>query len=113
MSVEHRSRLPAILEFLQSEHAHLYKHFEEDRRALMVLARRLKKAKPTAWLEEEQARIARLFKNQRRIRHLERRIATVRALLHVQFRFGRTTPHAASLDTAHSESSLQQQNRRK
>ncbi|HSQ05047.1 MAG TPA: hypothetical protein VLN59_13470 [Burkholderiales bacterium] len=104
MDAEERSRLPAILKFLQNEHAHLSQRFEEDRRALMNLARELKKAKPKTWVETEQARIARLFKAQRRMRHLERRIATVTTLLQVQYRFAGVAAGMAKTDATTSTS---------
>ncbi len=95
MNAEQNVRLAVVLKFLEQQHAHLHRRFEENRRALIDLAQELGKEKPRAWMEKEQARVTRLFKDHRRLHHLERRINTLKALLHVRHTFARS---AARID---------------
>jgi hypothetical protein len=87
-------RLSVILGFLEKQHAHVFTRFEQNRRALIDLAEELGSATPRAWLEKEQARMARLYKDQRRLRHLERRIYSLKALMQVRQKFARTALRA-------------------
>lgn len=90
MNAEQSVRLAVVLKFLEKQHAHLFRRFEENRRALIDLAQELEKEKPRAWVEKEQARVTRLFKDHRRLHHLERRINSLKALMQVRHKFART-----------------------